>query len=102
MKEELLKFRDLLHIASWIMDSLRDLGFVLLKGIAWTVDSISGMTKEVYKLIDFYNYKPIKEMIDTYQPIILAIGAIAAAYFGYRIMSIKKTDKMFCRVLFLL
>ncbi|MCO5529816.1 pLS20_p028 family conjugation system transmembrane protein, partial [Enterococcus faecalis] len=93
MKEELLKFRDLLHIASWIMDSLRDLGFVLLKGIAWTVDSISGMTKEVYKLIDFYNYKPIKEMIDTYQPIILAIGAIAVAYFGYRIMSIKKTDK---------
>jgi len=49
MKEELLKFRDLLHIASWIMDSLRDLGFVLLKGIAWTVDSVSGMTKEVYK-----------------------------------------------------
>lgn len=93
MKEELLKFRDLLHIASWIMDSLRDLGFVLLKGIAWTVDSVSGMTKEVYKLIDFYNYKPIKEMIDTYQPIILAIGAIAVAYFGYRIMSIKKTDK---------
>ena len=34
-------------------------------------------------------------MIDTYQPIILAIGAIAVAYFGYRIMSIKKTDKMF-------
>ena len=32
-------------------------------------------------------------MIDTYQPIILAIGAIAVAYFGYRIMSIKKTDK---------
>lgn len=93
MKEELLKFRDLLHIASWIMDSLRDLGFVLLKGIAWTVDSVSGMTKEVYKLIDFYNYKPIKEMIDTYQPIILAIGVIAVAYFGYRIMSIKKTDK---------
>ncbi|MGH2285462.1 pLS20_p028 family conjugation system transmembrane protein, partial [Enterococcus faecalis] len=53
----------------------------------------SGMTKEVYKLIDFYNYKPIKEMIDTYQPIILAIGAIAVTYFGYRIMSIKKTDK---------
>ena len=61
MKEELLKFRDLLHIASWIMDSLRDLGFVLLKGIAWTVDSISGMTKEVYKLIDFITINRLKK-----------------------------------------
>ena len=93
MLEELLKFHDQLHIASWYMDAFRELGFVVLRSIAWTVDLLSGMTKEIYQLINFYNYKPLREMIQTYQPIIFVISAIAVAYFGYRIMSVKKTDK---------
>lgn len=93
MEEELLKFSDLLHIASFIMDVVRQLGFLTLKGLAWTVDALSGMTKEIYKLIDFYNYKPIKDMVDKYEPAIWLLGAIAVAFFGFQIMSNRKIEK---------
>lgn len=93
MEDKLLKFKAILHVASFILDGLRQVGFLLLKGIAVTVDSVSGMTKSVYKLINFYNYKPIRDMIDTYQPAILALGAIGVAFLGYQMMSSKKLDR---------
>ncbi|NRR75588.1 hypothetical protein HRD57_08855 [Tetragenococcus halophilus] len=54
--DKLLEFQDLLQVANILFDFLRDIGFILLKMVAWLVDGLSSGLEGVYKLLNFYNY----------------------------------------------
>lgn len=93
MVDQLLKFQDLLHIASFWMDAFRDLGFILLKLISTVVDALSGAAKETYKLMNFYQYESVQKFVNDYQPIIWGLGTVALAYFGWQLIVTHKFDR---------
>ncbi|OTO77415.1 MULTISPECIES: pLS20_p028 family conjugation system transmembrane protein [unclassified Enterococcus] len=93
MVDQLLKFQDLLHIASFWMDVLRGIGFTFLKGFAWVVDALSGAAKEVYSLMNFYQYPAVQDFINKYQPVIWALATVAVAYFGWQLILTRKLDR---------
>ncbi|HFQ4526926.1 TPA: pLS20_p028 family conjugation system transmembrane protein [Enterococcus faecium] len=91
--DQLLKFQDLLHVAAFWWDVLRAIGFGLLKGFAWVVDALSGAAKEVYGLMNFYQYQPVQDFIGKYQPVIWALATVAVAYFGWQLIITRKLDR---------
>ncbi|HFD1687679.1 TPA: pLS20_p028 family conjugation system transmembrane protein [Enterococcus hirae] len=93
MIDQLIKFQDLLHIASFWMDPIRNISYTVLKGLAWVIDSLSGAAKEVYQLMNFYNYEPVKDFINKYQPIIWALATVALAYFGWQLIVNRKLER---------
>lgn len=93
MVDQLLKFQDLLHVAAFWWDVLRAIGFGLLKGFAWVVDALSGAAKEVYGLMNFYQYQPVQDFIGKYQPVIWALATVAVAYFGWQLIITRKLDR---------
>lgn len=93
MIDQLIKFQDLLHIASFWMDPIRSIGYTILKGLAWVIDGLSGAAKEVYQLMNFYNYEPVKDFINKYQPIIWALATVALAYFGWQLIVNRKLER---------
>ncbi|EMF0536374.1 hypothetical protein H6231_002723, partial [Enterococcus hirae] len=93
MIDQLIKFQDLLHIASFWMDPIRSISYTVLKGLAWVIDSLSGAAKEVYQLMNFYNYEPVKDFINKYQPIIWALATVALAYFGWQLIVNRKLER---------
>lgn len=93
MVDQLLKFQDLLHVAAFWWDVLRGIAFVMLKGFAWVVDALSGAAKEVYGLMNFYQYQPVQDFINRYQPAIWALATVAVAYFGWQLIITRKFDR---------
>ena len=93
MVDQLLKFQDLLHVAAFWWDVLRGIAFALLKGFAWVVDALSGAAKEVYGLMNFYQYQPVQDFINKYQPVVWALATVAVAYFGWQLIITRKFDR---------
>lgn len=75
------------------MDVLRGIGFGLLKGFAWVVDALSGAAKEVYGLMNFYQYEAVQDFINKYQPVIWALATVSVAYFGWQLIITRKFDR---------
>lgn len=93
MVDQLLKFQDLLHVAAFWWDVLRGIAFALLKAFAWVADALSGAAKEVYGLINFYQYQPVQDFINKYQPVVWALATVAVAYFGWQLIITRKFDR---------
>ncbi|MCF1585723.1 hypothetical protein LQF61_10995 [Tetragenococcus koreensis] len=91
--DKLLEFQDLLHVANILFDFLRDIGFFLLKMVAWLVDGLSSGLKGVYKLLNFYNYGPIKDFLNEYNAVIWLMASISLAFFGWQLIVSHKLDK---------
>ena len=93
MVEQLLKFKDLLHIANIFWDFFRLIGYAILRILGSVVDFISGGSKDVFKLINFYEYEPVQKLISDYKPAFYALGALAIAYFGLQLIVVRKLDR---------
>lgn len=93
MVDQLLKFKDLLHVANLFWDILRAIGYGFLLILGSAVDFISGGAREVFQLINFFEYGPVKKLISDYQPVFYALGALAFAYFGLQLIINRKLDR---------
>lgn len=93
MVDQLLKFKDLLHVANLFWDILRAIGYGALVIIGNAVDFISGGAREVFQLINFFEYGPVKKLISDYQPVFYALGSLAFAYFGLQLIINRKLDR---------
>jgi hypothetical protein len=93
MVEKLIKFKDLLHVANIFWDILRAIsyGFMVILGSA--VDFISGGAREVFQLINFFEYAPVQKLISDYRPVFYALGSLAIAYFGLQLIINRKLDR---------
>ncbi|OJG77543.1 hypothetical protein RV10_GL002377 [Enterococcus pallens] len=72
---------------------LRGIGFGLLKAFAWVVDALSGAAKEVYSLMNFYQYPAVQNFVSQYQPVIWSLAVVAVAYFGWQLIITRKLDR---------
>lgn len=88
-----MEFQDLLQVANILFDFLRDIGFILLKMVAWLVDGLSSGLEGVYKLLNFYNYGPIKDFLNEYNAVIWLMASISIAFFGWQLIVSHKLDK---------
>lgn len=93
MVKQLLKFQDLLHVANFIFDGFRMMGFAVLNMLGALVDALSGASKETYKLMSFYNYKQVRELVAAYKPVIVALATLALIYYGWKLIMKPKMDR---------
>lgn len=88
----ILAYHDDLHVANFVPDALRWLGWVINRGLAFFLSLFSEMFKQSYKLLDFWNFSVFQGFIKTYQPVFWLAAVIAFGWAGLMMMHRKNTD----------
>lgn len=63
---------------------LRQLGQMLLKGLMWLEEIASGLLNAAYKLLGFNTYGKVTSFIESVQPVLTAVLALALLFLGYQ------------------
>ncbi|MFY0761022.1 pLS20_p028 family conjugation system transmembrane protein [Metabacillus dongyingensis] len=97
MKEEIAgileKFAEFLEITNPITYMLRWIGWVIIKGLAWLVDSLSNITDSILGLKTFYNNVGITSFVEMLFPLAGTLMGFSFLYTGYLIIFQKKVDR---------
>lgn len=87
------KFSDFLEITNPISYMLRWIGWVIIKGLAWLVDSLENVTDSILLIKDFYNYTDVEGLVDMLLPLCGTLMGLSFLYTGYLIIFQKKVDR---------
>ncbi|MCK1985998.1 MULTISPECIES: pLS20_p028 family conjugation system transmembrane protein [unclassified Peribacillus] len=87
------KFSDFLEITNPISYMLRWIGWVIIKGLAWLVDSLENVTDSILLIKDFYNYTDVEGLVDMLLPLCGTLMGLSFLYTGYQIIFQKKVDR---------
>jgi len=95
--EEILKilkrFSDILEVSNILMDVLRWIGWALVVGLSWLVDSLEGITDSVLTLSGFFKYKEITDFLTTIKPGLYILFALSICFIGYQLMFNRKGNR---------
>ncbi|QKE76050.1 hypothetical protein HPK19_24905 (plasmid) [Arthrobacter citreus] len=89
----LLKFSDHLEISNPINYMFRIIGWLIINGLVWLVDSLSNVTDSILKLKLFFTDNQIHDLIDLLKPLSITLMAFSLLYLGYLIMFQKKVNR---------
>lgn len=87
------KFSDFLAITNPISYMLRWIGWVIIKGLAWLVDSLSNITDSILGLKMFYDSVEITSFVEMLIPLAGTLMGLSFLYTGYLIIFQKKVDR---------
>lgn len=89
----LLKFSDHIEISNPINYMFRIIGWLIINGLVWLVDSLSNLTDSILKLKLFFTDNQIHDLIDLLKPLSITLMAFSLLYLGYLIMFQKKVNR---------
>ncbi|WJE45236.1 hypothetical protein QRD90_00045 (plasmid) [Peribacillus frigoritolerans] len=87
------KFDEYLEITNPISYMLRIVGWVIIQGLAWLVDSLENVTDSILLLKTFYDYPDVEGLVDMMLPLCGTLMGLSFLYTGYLIIFQKKVDR---------
>src|SRR3954470_359385 len=87
------KFSDFLELTNPISYMLRLIGWAIIKGLAWLVDSLSNITDSVLGLKMFYDSVEITNFVEFLIPLSAILMGFSLLYTGYLLIFQKKLDR---------
>ncbi|CAH0309765.1 hypothetical protein SRABI96_04937 [Peribacillus sp. Bi96] len=87
------KFSDFLEVTNPISYMLRWIGWVIIKGLAWLVDSLSNITDSILGLKMFYDSVEITTFVEFLIPLSVILMGFSLLYTGYQLIFQKKLDR---------
>lgn len=87
------EFSDFLEMTNPISYMLRLIGWVIIKGLAWLVDSLSNITDSILGLKMFYDSIEITSFVEFLIPLSLILMGFSLLYTGYQLIFQKKLDR---------
>ncbi|MBT2719066.1 pLS20_p028 family conjugation system transmembrane protein [Bacillus sp. ISL-57] len=87
------KFSDFLEVTNPISYMLRWIGWVIIKGLAWLVDSLSNITDSILGLKMFYDSVEITSFVEFLIPLSVILMGFSLLYTGYQLIFQKKLDR---------
>ncbi|MBK5458794.1 pLS20_p028 family conjugation system transmembrane protein [Peribacillus sp. TH27] len=87
------KFSDFLEVTNPISYMLRWMGWVIIKGLAWLVDSLSNITDSILGLKMFYDSVEITSFVEFLIPLSVILMGFSLLYTGYQLIFQKKLDR---------
>ncbi|MFJ8071837.1 pLS20_p028 family conjugation system transmembrane protein [Peribacillus sp. NPDC096447] len=87
------KFSDFLEVTNPISYMLRWIGWVIIKGLAWLVDSLSNITDSILGLKMFYDSVEITNFVEFLVPLSVILMGFSLLYTGYQLIFQKKLDR---------
>ncbi|MBO1912817.1 hypothetical protein J4G37_49440, partial [Microvirga sp. 3-52] len=93
LARKLEEFQEYLSISNIFTDIMRGLAWVLVKGLAWIVDSLENLTDDILLIKTFYNNPEIVAFVDTIKPILYIFLAFSLLYTGYLLIFNKKFNR---------
>ncbi|CEG24544.1 pLS20_p028 family conjugation system transmembrane protein [Peribacillus simplex] len=86
-------FSDFLEMTNPISYMLRLIGWVIIKGLAWLVDSLSNITDSILGLKMFYDSVEITSFVEFLIPLSVILMGFSLLYTGYQLIFQKKLDR---------
>lgn len=97
MEQEIIrilqKFAEYLEITNPISYMLRTVGWMIVKGLAWIVDSLENVTDSILLLKTFYNDTDVEALVKMLLPLTGTLMGLSFLYTGYLIIFQKKVDR---------
>ncbi|QOS92062.1 pLS20_p028 family conjugation system transmembrane protein [Peribacillus sp. JNUCC41] len=87
------EFSDFLEMTNPISYMLRLIGWVIIKGLAWLVDSLSNITDSILGLKMFYDSVEITSFVEFLIPLSAILMGFSLLYTGYQLIFQKKLDR---------
>ncbi|ECP9029945.1 pLS20_p028 family conjugation system transmembrane protein [Peribacillus frigoritolerans] len=87
------KFSDYLEITNPISYMLKIIGWIIIKGLAWLVDSLENVTDSILLLKTFYDSTEITNFNEMLYPLVGTLMGFSFLYTGYLIIFQKKIDR---------
>ncbi|AXN41042.1 pLS20_p028 family conjugation system transmembrane protein [Peribacillus butanolivorans] len=87
------KFSDFLELTNPISYMLRLIGWIIIKGLAWLVDSLSNITDSILGLKMFYDSVEITNFVEFLIPLSTILMGFSLLYTGYQLIFQKKLDR---------
>ncbi|MFC9598110.1 pLS20_p028 family conjugation system transmembrane protein [Peribacillus butanolivorans] len=87
------EFSDFLEMTNPISYMLRLIGWVIIKGLAWLVDSLSNITDSILGLKMFYDSVEITSFVEFLIPLSVILMGFSLLYTGYQLIFQKKLDR---------
>lgn len=87
------KFSDFLEVTNPISYMLRWIGWIIIKGLAWLVDSLSNITDSILGLKMFYDSVEITSFVEFLIPLSATLMGFSLLYTGYQLILHKKVDR---------
>ncbi|MCK1994915.1 hypothetical protein GW626_01525 [Peribacillus muralis] len=87
------EFSDFLEMTNPISYMLRLVGWVIIKGLAWLVDSLSNITDSILGLKMFYDSVEITSFVKFLIPLSVILMGFSLLYTGYQLIFQKKLDR---------
>ncbi|MEH7078980.1 hypothetical protein V7101_10260, partial [Bacillus velezensis] len=89
----LKKFDDMLENAGLLATPLRQIGWLLIKGLVALVDVMQGVIQDILTINGFFNYKRVLEVSGDIKPILYGALLFVVLYIGYQLMLGKLQEK---------
>lgn len=86
IQQQLQAFEPYLELTHFIKDGIRLMVWLLLRGVIWLADQVSGIFTEVFKIFDILKNPQITQLVKDLTPIAWGVGAVCLAYFGIRLI----------------
>lgn len=91
--EILLKFKEYLSDGWLVMDVFRSLGWIIILGLGWLVESLENITDTILGLKTFFQDAEMESLLDMLQPLSIILMAFSFLYTGYMLIFQKKVDR---------
>ncbi|WP_203289388.1 pLS20_p028 family conjugation system transmembrane protein [Metabacillus sp. cB07] len=87
------RFSEFLEITGPISYMLREIGWIIIRGLAFLVDSLSNITNEILGLKNFFNDTDVVALVEMLLPLCGTLMGLSFLYTGYLIIFQKKVDR---------
>ncbi|MEW8968806.1 pLS20_p028 family conjugation system transmembrane protein [Exiguobacterium alkaliphilum] len=90
---KLQEFTDILSLSTLVLDALRSMGWILIRGLAVLIDGLEKVTDSILLTKAFFNNSQVVEFVSTIQPFLYVLLAASFLFTGYLIIFQKKFDR---------
>ena len=90
---KLQEFTDILSLSTLVLDALRSMGWILIRGLAALIDGLEKVTDSILLTKTFFNNSQVVEFVSTIQPFLYVLLAASFLFTGYLIIFQKKFDR---------
>lgn len=92
-KEILIKFSNYLSTKDIVPNTLRSIGYGVLKFLYYIANSIFTIFKEILGVNTFYKSTEINKLYTEFKPLLVALFSLSIAYLGFLLITNKKQDR---------
>ncbi|WP_420842166.1 pLS20_p028 family conjugation system transmembrane protein [Exiguobacterium alkaliphilum] len=90
---KLQEFTDILSLSTLVLDALRSMGWILIRGLAVLIDGLEKVADSILLTKTFFNNSQVVEFVSTIQPFLYVLLAASFLFTGYLIIFQKKFDR---------